>query len=247
MSTPTITVSDLGFSYPDGTPALQDIELHIHPGERVALLGPNGAGKTTLILHMNGIHMPQRGSIAVSGLVLTSDNVMEIRRRVGLVFQDPDDQLFMPTVQDDVEFGPRNLGFEGEELAKKVRVALETMDVADLNTRPPNHLSFGQKRRVAIAGVLAMEPEILVLDEPTSNLDPASRRELANALKRLKTTQLVVTHDLPFAYEMCERTIIMDEGQIITSGPTREILSDIDLLSRHRLELPYGFEIRNRS
>ncbi len=246
MSVPTIAVVGLGFSYPDGTPALQDVDLHIHPGERVALLGPNGAGKTTLILHMNGIHMPQQGTVAVSGLTLTKDNVMEIRRRVGVVFQDPDDQLFMPTVRDDVEFGPRNLGLEGTALDERVNTALATMDVADLAERPPNHLSFGQKRRVAIAGVLVMEPEILVLDEPTSNLDPASRRELATALKGLKTTQLIVTHDLPVADEMCERAVIMDHGEIIAADVTEEILTNEELLRRHRLELPYGFSVTSK-
>lgn len=245
MSVPTIAVAGLQFHYPDGTAALSDVALHIHPGERVALLGPNGAGKTTLILHLNGIHMAQQGSVAVSGLQLSKDSVIEIRRRVGVVFQDPDDQLFMPTVRDDVEFGPRNLGITGSALDRRVTDALQAMDVADLVDRPPNHLSFGQKRRVAIAGVLAMEPSILVLDEPTSNLDPASRRELAQALKSLDTTQLIVTHDLPFAYEMCERSIVMDAGRIVASAPTADLLRDEPLLHQHRLELPYGFAIRD--
>ncbi len=247
MSVPTIAVTALSFHYPDGTPALKDVDLHIHPGETVALLGPNGAGKTTLILHLNGIHMPQHGTVAVSGLELTSDNVMEIRRRVGVVFQDPDDQLFMPTVRSDVEFGPRNLGLQGAELDDRVDAALNAMEVADLADRPPNHLSFGQKRRVAIAGVLAMEPSIIILDEPTSNLDPASRRELAEALKALDTTQLIVTHDLPFAYEMCERAIVIDRGEIVAEGSTPEILADDALLRQHRLELPYGFSVRAES
>lgn len=243
MSVPTIAVDDLHFAYPDGTPALRGIDLHIHPGERVALLGPNGAGKTTLILHMNGIHMPQHGTVAVSGLELSQESVMEVRRRVGIVFQDPDDQLFMPTVREDVEFGPRNLGLEGPALDRRVDNALEAMEVPDLADRPPNHLSFGQKRRVAISGVLAMEPEILVLDEPTSNLDPASRRELATALNRLGTTQLIVTHDLPFAYEMCPRSVVIDQGAIVANGATAEILGDETLLRQHRLELPYGFSV----
>jgi cobalt/nickel transport system ATP-binding protein len=247
MSVPTIAVDGLGFRYPDGTAALTGVDLHIHPGERVALLGPNGAGKTTLILHMNGIHMPQEGTVAVSGLELAKDTVMEVRRRVGIVFQDPDDQLFMPTVREDVEFGPRNLGLTGGELDARVQSALDVMEVADLADRPPNHLSFGQKRRVAIAGVLAMEPSILVLDEPTSNLDPASRRELAEALLGLDTTQLIVTHDLPFAYEMCARAVVMDGGTIAAAGATTDVLSDTELLRQHRLELPYGFAIRDGS
>jgi cobalt/nickel transport system ATP-binding protein len=187
--------------------------------------------------------MPQLGSVAVSGLELSQDNVMEIRRRVGVVFQDPDDQLFMPTVRADVEFGPRNLGLDGDDLEERVQQALAVMEVSDLADRPPNHLSFGQKRRVAIAGVLAMEPAILILDEPTSNLDPASRRELANTLHALDTTLLVVTHDLPFALEMCPRTVVMDKGTIVASAPTTEILRNDELLRQHRLELPYGFAI----
>jgi len=242
VSDPTISVAGLSFAYPDGTPALHDIDLHIHPGERIALLGPNGAGKTTLILHMNGIYLPQAGTVRVSGLELTRDTVMEIRRRVGIVFQDPDDQLFMPTVREDVAFGPQNLGLEGATLEARVQSALDAVEVADLADRPPNHLSFGQKRRVAIAGVLAMEPEILVFDEPTSNLDPATRRELTGVLHGLDITQLIVTHDLPYALELCERSVIIDGGRIVTDGPTRRILGDESLLRAHRLQLPYGFD-----
>jgi cobalt/nickel transport system ATP-binding protein len=243
MSVPTIAVDGLSFHYPDGTPALDQVDLHIHPGERVALLGPNGAGKTTLVLHMNGIHLPQEGSVSVSGLKLDGDSVQEIRRRVGVVFQDPDDQLFMPTVGEDVAFGPRNLGLEGAELDQRVAAALTATAVADLADRPPNHLSFGQKRRVAIAGVLAMEPEILVLDEPTSNLDPATRRELTQFLLDLEITQLIVTHDLPHALELCPRAIVIDRGRIVADGPTEEILSDSELMRAHRLELPYGMRL----
>lgn len=245
MSVPTIAVSGLSFSYPDGTRALRSIDLHIHPGERVALLGPNGAGKTTLILHMNGIHMPQQGTVSVSGLILSRSNVMEIRRRVGIVFQDPDDQLFMPTVRDDVEFGPRNLGLTGNNLSRRVDDALAAVEVKDLADRPPNHLSFGQKRRVAIAGVLAMQPQILVFDEPTSNLDPASRRDLTNILQSLAITQLIVTHDLPYAFELCERAIVIDSGEVVADGATAAVLADEELLHRHRLELPYGFSIQH--
>ncbi len=243
MSTPTIAVDGLSYRYPDGTEALRGIDLHIHPGERVALLGPNGAGKTTLVLHMNGIHMPQTGTVSVSGLPLTRDSVMEIRRRVGVVFQDPDDQLFMPTVREDVAFGPQNLGLEGEALNVRVKAALDAVDVADLAERPPNHLSFGQKRRVAISGALAMEPEILVFDEPTSNLDPASRRELTSILQGLDMTQLIVTHDLPFALELCPRAVVIDRGEIVADGPTLELLADEPLMRAHRLELPYGYRL----
>ena len=244
MSTPTIAVVGLDYTYPDGTVALRAVDVHIHPGERVALLGPNGAGKTTLVLHMNGIHMPQSGTVDVSGIRLTRETVMQIRQRVGVVFQDPDDQLFMPTVWEDVAFGPQNLGLGGDTLRLRVQGALDAVDVADLAERPPNHLSFGQKRRVAIAGVLAMQPEILVFDEPTSNLDPASRRELTEILRRLDITQLIVTHDLPYALELCPRAIIIDGGRIVADGLTRDLLANQKLMAEHRLELPHGFELR---
>lgn len=243
MSTPVISVDNLSYRYPDGTTALEAVSLHIHPGERLALLGPNGAGKTTLILHMNGIHMPQTGSISVSGVLLDNSSVMDIRRRVGVVFQDPDDQLFMTTVRKDVEFGPRNLGLEGAELEARVDAALEAVGVADLADRPPNHLSFGQKRRVAIAGVLAMEPDIIVLDEPTANLDPASRSELTALLDDLDITQLIVTHDLLYANEVCDRAVILNEGRVVADNDITTILRDDELLAKHRLALPKGVRI----
>jgi cobalt/nickel transport system ATP-binding protein len=247
MSAPVIEITGLSFSYPDGTIALVDIDLHIHRGERVALLGPNGAGKTTLILHMNGIHQPQTGTVTVSGLAVTAPNFLEIRRRVGLVFQDPDDQLFMPTVREDIEFGPRNLGLTGKELEQRVSTALAALEVVDLADRAPNHLSFGQKRRVSMAGVMAMEPEILVLDEPTSNLDPASRQDLTQALLGLDVTQLIVTHDLLYALEVCPRSVIIDAGRIVADGPTRELLADADLLAAHRLALPAALGLLTRA
>ena len=245
MSTPVVDIQGLGFAYPDGTVALSDVELHIHRGERVALLGPNGAGKTTLILHMNGIHLPQTGTVAVSGLPVRHDNLIDIRRRVGIVFQDPDDQLFMPTVREDVAFGPANLGLKGRDLDERVEQALATVEVADLADRPPNHLSFGQKRRVAIAGVMAMAPEILILDEPTSNLDPASRVDLTGVLDELDVTQLIVTHDLLYALEICERSVILDAGRIVADGPTRDVLGDEALLAKHRLGLPAGLRVED--
>ena len=186
MSTPVLDVQGLAYAYPDGHQALYGVNLHVHQGERVGLLGPNGAGKTTLVLHLNGILTPGAGSVGVSGLPVSKKNVQEVRRRVGVVFQDPDDQLFMPSVRDDVAFGPANLGMRGKALEDRVLASLDKVGMAEFVDRPPHHLSFGQRRRVAGATVLAMEPEILVLDEPSSNLDPASRRELADILRSLE-------------------------------------------------------------
>jgi cobalt/nickel transport system ATP-binding protein len=243
MSVPVLDVRGVAYAYPGGHQALFGVDLHVHPGERVALLGPNGAGKTTLVLHLNGILTPGAGSVTVSGLAVTGANLLEVRRRVGIVFQDPDDQLFMPTVRDDVAFGPANLGLRGAELDDRVVEALSAVGVADLAERAPHHLSFGQRRRVAIATVLAMRPEILVLDEPSSNLDPASRRELAAILRTLDVTVLMVTHDLPYAVELCERSIVLSEGTVVADGATREVLADATFMARHRLELPVGFSI----
>jgi cobalt/nickel transport system ATP-binding protein len=244
MSTPVLDVRGLAFAYPDGHQALFGVDLHVHRGERVALLGPNGAGKTTLVHHLNGILLAGAGTVAVSGLPVTKPNLLEIRRRVGVVFQDPDDQLFMPTVRDDVAFGPANLGVRGPELEARVRQALDQVGMAEFADRPPHHLSFGQRRRVAVATVLAMEPEILVMDEPSSNLDPASRRELAEIVRSLDVTVLMVTHDLLYALELCERSVILSDGVIVADGPTRELLGDADLMAAHRLELPFGFVLQ---
>jgi cobalt/nickel transport system ATP-binding protein len=242
MSVPVLDLRGVAYAYPDGHQALQGVDLHVHRGERVALLGPNGAGKTTLVLHLNGILMPGLGSVAVSGLSVTKDNLLEVRRRVGIVFQDPDDQLFMGSVHDDVAFGPRNLGLRGAELEQRVTEALEAVGMAAYADRPPHHLSFGQRRRVAVATVLAMRPEILVLDEPSSNLDPASRRELADIICSLDVTVLLVTHDLPYALELCPRSVILSDGVVVADGPTPDILGDDELMSAHRLELPFGFD-----
>jgi cobalt/nickel transport system ATP-binding protein len=245
MSVPVLELRGVAHAYPDGHQALYGVDLHVHPGERVAVLGPNGAGKTTLVLHLNGILLPGAGSLSVSGLPVAGPNLAEIRRRVGIVFQDPDDQLFMPTVRDDVAFGPRNLGLRGAELDRVVMDALERVGMADYVARPPHHLSFGQRRRVAVATVLAMQPEILVLDEPSSNLDPASRRELADILRALPVTLLMVTHDLPYALELCPRSVILGEGVVVADGETAALLSDDGLMRSHRLELPYGFDPRH--
>jgi len=238
---PALDVRGLLFAYPDGTQALFGIDLTIGAGERVAVLGPNGAGKTTLVLHLNGIHLPQQGSVDVGGISVSKANLKEIRRRVGIVFQDPDDQLFMPTVRQDVAFGPANIGLTGDELEERVSSALEAVGMEEFVDRAPHHLSFGQRRRVAVATVLAMRPEILVLDEPSSNLDPAGRRELADILRSLDITMLMVTHDLPYALELCPRALVMNHGSIVGDGPTVDVLSDEDLMRANRLELPFGF------
>ncbi|HET8717554.1 MAG TPA: ABC transporter ATP-binding protein [Nocardioidaceae bacterium] len=242
---PVLDVRGLAYAYPDGHQALYGVDLRVQPGERVALLGPNGAGKTTLVLHLNGILAAGAGSVAVSGLPVTKPNLQEVRRRVGVVFQDPDDQLFMPTVRDDVAFGPANLGLRGEALDARVHEALSKVGMAEYADRPPHHLSFGQRRRVAVATVLAMEPEILVLDEPSSNLDPASRRELAEILTGLDVTVLMVTHDLPYALQLCPRSVVLSGGVIVADGSTYDVLTDDALMAAHRLELPFGFDPRS--
>jgi len=243
---PSLLIENLAFAYPDGNQALFGVNLRVERGEFVAILGPNGAGKTTLVMHMNGIHPAEHGSVSVAGEVIDTndkDLLRRIRSKVGVVFQDPDDQLFMPTVGEDIAFGPYNMGLRGAELDAAVDHALALVHMSEFKDRPPHHLSFGQRRRVAVATVLAMKPEILVLDEPSSNLDPASRRELANILRELKITTLMVTHDIPYAYELCERSIVLSGGVVVADGDTKTILSDSKLLSENRLELPVGFSL----
>lgn len=246
MSAPAVRVRGLHYSYPDGHMALGGIDLDVEPGERVALLGPNGAGKTTLMLHLNGVLTASAGAIEIGGTALARNTLRDIRRRVGLVFQDPDDQLFMPTLAQDVAFGPANFGIEGEALQQRVRRALDTVSMTELADRSPAHMSGGQRRRAALATVLACEPDVLVLDEPSANLDPVARRELAETLTRLEATMLIVTHDLPYAAQLCDRAIIMDHGVIVADGAVAEVLSDAELLAAHRLELPWGFVVAPR-
>ncbi len=243
---PMIRIDGLRYAYPDGQHALDGVDFTVTKGERVAILGPNGAGKTTLMLHLNGVLTATSGTVEVCGIPLVRKNLRQIRQLVGLVFQDPDDQLFMPTVAQDVAFGPANFGVTGEELAARVAAALEVVSLTDLAERSPAHLSGGQRRRAALATVLACQPEILVLDEPSANLDPVARRDLAETLLGLDTTLLVVTHDLPYAAQLCERAVVIDSGVVVADGDVRSILSDEGLLARHRLELPWGFQIAAR-
>ncbi|WP_433801451.1 energy-coupling factor ABC transporter ATP-binding protein [Actinomycetospora sp. CA-084318] len=243
MTPPSLEVEGLAFAYPDGHQALFGVDLRIERGERVALLGPNGAGKTTLVLHLNGVHRAGAGTVRVGGLEVAKPTLQEIRRRVGVVFQDPDDQLFMPTVGDDVAFGPANFGVVEPELSLRVKQALGAVGMAEHADRSPMHLSGGQRRRVALATVLACDPEILVLDEPSSNLDPVARRELAEVLLGLDRTMLMVTHDLPYALQLCPRSVVIDEGVVVADAPTRELLADPAFLAEHRLELPFGFSV----
>ena len=237
-----VVAKDLAFTYPgEHHPVFDGLDITIEAGERVALLGPNGSGKTTLALHLNGLLRAQRGEIVISGLALDDDTLADIRRRVSLVFQDPNDQLFMHRVRDDVAFGPANLGFDDVEIARRVEQALIDVGATGLADQAPHHLSGGERRRAAVASVLSMDPEILVLDEPTSGIDPLGRHELADLLSSLPQTQLVVTHDLPFALATCARSLVLDEGKIALDLETEALLNDPDLLTRHRLALPFGY------
>ncbi len=243
---PSLQVRDLAYSYPDGHQALFGVDLRVERGERVALLGPNGAGKTTLVMHLNGILSAGRGDVHVAGMRVDAADratLQEIRRRVGIVFQDPDDQLFMPSVREDVAFGPAAMGLRGTALEQRVRHALDLVGMTPFADRAPHHLSYGQRRRVAVATVLSMQPEILVLDEPSSNLDPASRAELSDILRSLDVTILMVTHDLLYALELCPRSLVMADGVVVADGGTRDLLGDEELMARHRLVLPFGVSL----
>lgn len=246
VTAPAVRVRGLRYAYPDGHVALAGIDLDVAPGERVALLGPNGAGKTTLMLHLNGVLTALQGTVQISGMTLSRKTLRDIRGKVGLVFQDPDDQLFMPTLAQDVAFGPANFGVRGAELESRVARALEVVSMSDLAERSPAHMSGGQRRRAALATVLACEPEVLVLDEPSANLDPVARRELAETLSGLDATMLIVTHDLPYAAQLCRRAIVMDHGEIVADGDIDAVLADAELLAAHRLELPWGFVVGSR-
>ena len=238
MSHHRIEMQEVQYAYPDGTLALQGVSFSITHGESVALIGGNGAGKSTLLLHLNGYLMPTHGNVRVGDIPVTKQTLATVRRAVGMVFQDPDDQLFMPTVYDDVAFGPLNLGLPLDEVENRVMAALTQVGLAHVKDKPPYRLSEGQKRSIAIATVLSMQPNILVMDEPTSNLDPKARRNLINLLKTFTHTKIIATHDLDMVLDVCERTIILHEGRIAADGVTREILQDEALLEATHLEKP---------
>lgn len=242
MSHHFVQFEGVGFRYPDGTHALEDISFRIVHGESVGIVGANGAGKSTLLMHIIGALMPQQGSISIGDLRLTDSTKREIRKKVGMVFQNPDDQLFMPRVIEDVAFGPMNLGLDREMARERAMRALEIVGCEAVAERPPHRLSGGQKSAVAIATVIACEPDILVMDEPASSLDPRSRRQLIGMLKKFHHTKIVASHDLDLILDVCERCIVIKEGRIVADRPAFEILTDRMLLEENHLELPLSFQ-----
>lgn len=233
-----VEVGGLRYSYPGGFPALRGVGLDVAPGEKVALVGPNGAGKSTLLLHLNGILRGGEGEVRIAGLPVTQENLGRIRALVGLVFQNPDDQLFSPTVLEDVAFGPLYMGLEESEVRRRVNDALAAVHMQGYGPRMPHRLSLGERKRVTIATVLAMEPAVLALDEPSSGLDPRSRRSLIRLLRELPQAMLVATHDMHLVRDLLPRTVILDAGLVVADGPTSEILQDMHLLEEHGLEAP---------
>ncbi|WP_107668936.1 energy-coupling factor ABC transporter ATP-binding protein [Cyanothece sp. BG0011] len=238
-----VFIKNLSYRYPDGTMALKDINISIKASDKVALIGANGSGKSTLQFHLNGIFLPQSGEITIGEWKIKEENLTDIRNFVGLVFQNPDNQLFMSTVWEDIAFGPMNKGMKGNELKLKVLEAMEAVNIDPeiYGSRNPDNLSGGEKKRVAIAGVLAMEPQVLVLDEPSAQLDPRSRRQLIHLLDQLPLTLIIATHDLDLAWELCDRTIILSQGQVVYDGKTDKIMSDHGFLEQHSLEAPLSF------
>ena len=237
-----IEIQDLRYRYHDGTEALRGVSFGVASGECVGLLGPNGSGKSTLLLHLHGILPDEHGmhgTVRINGLEASPKNVEAIRRQVGLVFQDPDDQLFCPTVAEDVAFGPQQLGLTLAEVEERVGKALAQVGLPDFGQRATHHLSHGEKRRVCLAGVLACEPSVLVLDEPTSDLDPRGRREFKALLRQLPATKLIATHDLELVVELCPRAIILDRGVVVADGSTPALLGDEPLMLAHGLEKPH--------
>ncbi len=242
MSHHLVDFKDVAFQYPDGTGALKGVSFTITHGESVGLVGANGAGKSTLLLQVNGSMLPSAGRVRVGDLDVTKKTRQEIRKKVGLIFQNPDDQLFMPTVYEDVAFGPLNLGMSAERVDERVRAALETVGCIDLRDKAPHHLSGGQKRAVAIATVLAMEPDILVMDEPSSGLDARSRRHLMVLLHGFRHTKIIASHDLDLILDVCERCLVIKDGMIVADGPARSVLTNRSLLEENNLELPLSLQ-----
>lgn len=244
MSHHVIRFEDVHFSYPGGVKALNGITFTITHGEAVGIIGPNGAGKSTLLLHLNGTLLPTKGRVLIGGLEVSKRTRKDLRKRVGLVFQDPDDQLFMPTVYEDVAFGPLNMGLDEGEVKRRVEEALRWLDCYEIKDRPSHRLSTGQKRAVSIASVVAMEPDIIAMDEPTSNLDPRSRREVISFLNNFLHTRIIATHDLDLVLDTCRRVILLERGRIKADGPAEEILLNKGLLEENGLELPLSCQKR---
>jgi len=242
MSHHIVEFKNVFFRYPDGTEALKGVNFRITHGESVGVVGANGAGKSTLLQHMNGYLMPTSGTVTIGDLTLTGKTKREFRKKVGIVFQNPDDQLFMPTVFDDVAFGPLNLGMDEASVRERVRKALGMVNSLDLQDKPPHHLSSGQKSAVAIASVMAMEPDILAMDEPAANLDPRSRRSLISLLKTFKHSKIIASHDLDLILDVCERCIVIGDGSVVADGPSAEILSNRTMLEENSLELPLSLQ-----
>ena len=238
MSHHYLRFDDVHYRYPNGYEALCGVSFRITHGEKVALVGANGAGKSTLLLHTNGLLMPSQGGVVLGGIALTRRTLPLVRQSVGLVFQDSDNQLFMPTVEEDVAFGPSNMRLEPEEIRRRVTEALDAVGALDLRGESPFRLSGGQKKRVAIATVLAMEPSVLVMDEPTTNLDPRARRQIIDLIRRFSHTTLIATHDMEMVLDLCDRTIVMKEGRIVADGSTRHVFGDLALLEECGLEQP---------
>lgn len=238
MSHHYLRFDDVHYRYPNGYEALCGVSFRITHGEKVALVGANGAGKSTLMLHTNGLLMPSQGGVVLGGIALTRRTLPLVRQSVGLVFQDSDNQLFMPMVEEDVAFGPSNMRLEPEEIRRRVTEALDAVGALDLRGESPFRLSGGQKKRVAIATVLAMEPSVLVMDEPTSNLDPRARRQIIDLIRRFSHTTLIATHDMEMVLDLCDRTIVMKEGRIVADGSTRHVFGDLALLEECGLEQP---------
>jgi len=242
MTHHTIDVDGLTFAYPDGTAALAGVSFHVSHGESIAVVGANGAGKSTLLMHLTGLLTPQAGAVRIGDIPVMRETLPEIRRSVGMVFQDPDDQLFMPSVYEDVAFGPMNLGLPEEDIISRVDDALARVDALKLKGRPPHRLSGGEKRAVSIATVLAMCPKVLVMDEPSSNLDPKARRRLIEILESFEHTKIIATHDLDLALDLCERTIVMRGGMVAADGPTQKLFRDGVLLDESGLERPLSMQ-----